>query len=866
LPNPWSNCPRLPRGAAAVLAALHFSEPRPEALSGLSEAEWRQALDFSDRSQLTLALRQAARERFPRPVGDRTDADAAKNLVRLAAIRQLYADLSGLLARAGVEFVALKGITQCAFTGMRPEDRVQYDVDLYCPQQTVYAARDALAEWGLESIEGMEDSPTDHLPALIRKTGWEWRGDFFDTEIPMAVELHFQFWNAALDLLDAPGVEGFWSRRVAAGRALAREAEDWRRISGAIGRQPLPDGAPAGPGSDGSRAELPLLCPPDALGYAALHTLRHVLHGNLRPFHVYELALFLERRARDEAFWQGWRDLHAAGLRRLEAAAFGLAEEWFGCALGAAAREEIERLPEGAKAWFDEFAASPATRVFQANKDELWLHLSLLERGSDRWRVARRRLFPPRLPGPVDGHYVPAGQMTVGRRVRRQLRYAAYVATRLRHHAVTLPQVALTAVRWKWRTGSLGPQFWNFLGAAALFNFALFIFVLLYNLRLLELGYRESFLGVVTSASTAGTVLGTLPAAWVGRRLGLRASLLGAVSACAVLAALRSLATARAPLAGLAFVWGLAFALWAVIFTPLIAGAVDEKRRPAAFSVFFACMFAVGIAGDWVGGRLPLWMGGKQPALLLAAGLILLALLPASRLRATGAATDTATGAATGAATGTATGAATGTAIGAATGAVRIYPRSAFLFRYLAAFAVWNLATGSFNPFANAYFARRHMPVRQIGNIFSASQLVQVGALLTAPVIFRRAGLVGGIVWMMLATGLALGGLAAQPGGMALPLAYMAYMSFQWMSEPGLSTVLMNHLQERERGGGAALNYLVAFSAQALASFTAGAAMDRFGYPAVLACAAGLAGVAAGMFKALVGRPAQAPAIGAPGR
>ena len=55
----------------------------------------------------------------------------------------------------------------------------------------------------------MEDFPTDHLPVLIRRTGWEWRGDFFDPDIPMGVELHFQFWNPRLERLPAPDTDRF---------------------------------------------------------------------------------------------------------------------------------------------------------------------------------------------------------------------------------------------------------------------------------------------------------------------------------------------------------------------------------------------------------------------------------------------------------------------------------------------------------------------------------------------------------------------------------------------------------------------------------------------------------------------------------
>ena len=97
--------------------------------------------------------------------------------------------------RLPVDFVALKGITQCDLFGIRPEDRAQSDIDLYCPRETVDAARDALIAAGYQPIAGLEAFPTDHLPALMRPTPWKWRGDFFDPEMPLAIELHFQFWN-----------------------------------------------------------------------------------------------------------------------------------------------------------------------------------------------------------------------------------------------------------------------------------------------------------------------------------------------------------------------------------------------------------------------------------------------------------------------------------------------------------------------------------------------------------------------------------------------------------------------------------------------------------------------------------------------
>jgi predicted MFS family arabinose efflux permease len=272
--------------------------------------------------------------------------------------------------------------------------------------------------------------------------------------------------------------------------------------------------------------------------------------------------------------------------------------------------------------------------------------------------------------------------------------------------------------------------------------------------------------------------------------------------------------------------------VWAVILAPVIAAVVPKQRRPAAFSVFFACMFAVGIAGNWVGGQLPLWMGGKRAALLASAALAGTAVLPALRLRE----------------------------LPMPMAGARVWPRSRFLLLYLAPFALWHLATGTFNPFNNVYFARLGFAVQRIGSVFSASQLVQVAALLLAPAIIRRIGLLGGIVTMMAATALGLVALASQPAGTAAVTAYMAYMAFQWMSEPGLNTLLMNHIDERERSGASALNYLVAFGAQALAAFAAGNLFTRLGYGPTLAGAAAIAAAAALLFRLLLrGRELPAP-------
>jgi hypothetical protein len=335
--------------------------------------------------------------------------DAANNLLRLRVLDTTYRQLAGL----PVEFVALKGITQCALFGIRPADRAQSDIDLYCPRETVETARNALMAAGYLPIAGLEAFPTDHLPAMLRPTSWQWRGDFFDPEMPLAIELHFQFWNPRLERLPAEGVDSFWTRRV---------------------RRPV------------SGVELAVLSPADAVAYAALHLLKHVLHGDTKPFHVYEIASFLHGHADDEAFWTEWRGLHSDTLRRLQTVGFLLGEAWFGCRLAPAVREEAERLPAATRVWFEEFATSPAVQRFRANKDELWLHLSLLDSKLDALYVARRRLIPSNLPPPARATSTASSSAV----------YAAWFAGRLRHHTISLGTTLTSGARWWWRTRGLG--------------------------------------------------------------------------------------------------------------------------------------------------------------------------------------------------------------------------------------------------------------------------------------------------------------------------------------------------------------------------------------------------------------------------
>jgi len=116
----------------------------------------------------------------------------------------------------------------------------------------------------------------------------------------------------------------------------------------------------------------------------------------------------------------------------------------------------------------------------------------------------------------------------------------------------------------------------------------------------------------------------------------------------------------------------------------------------------------------------------------------------------------------------------------------------------------------------------------------------------------RKFGLVGGIMYMQIATALALTLLAKSSTVSVIAFTYAGFSALQWMSDPGMYTLLMNRVGPAERSGASALNALVIAGFQALAALVAGGSFVRYGYPAVLIGAATVALISAVLFRVLM--------------
>jgi hypothetical protein len=89
--------------------------------------------------------------------------------------------------------------------------------------------------------------------------------------------------------------------------------------------------------------------------------------------------------------------------------------------------------------------------LFHPTKDELWLHLSLLDPGSSRLAILRRRLMPLQLPGHLDAVHLPDNAVDWRIRLRRAQRYLLFLASRTWRHARALLPTLWSGAAWACR-------------------------------------------------------------------------------------------------------------------------------------------------------------------------------------------------------------------------------------------------------------------------------------------------------------------------------------------------------------------------------------------------------------------------------
>ena len=377
-------------------------------------------------------------------------------------------------------------------------------------------------------------------------------------------------------------------------------------------------------------------------------------------------------------------------------------------------------------------------------------------------------------------------------------------------------------------------EFWVYFCAVFFFDAGFCIFFFLFNLYLLDLHFNEQTMGLIGGATTLGSVLATLPAGVLVKKIGIRPMLVFCYVAAPLICAGRSMWMWLPAQFGMGFLSGAVLSAGGVCYLTTVARLTNEKNRTAAFSLVLSASLGTSTLGGIVCGYLPKWLASagslmpaaavKQLILLLSCGVALLGVAPILRLRIPSVRREEDTE--------------------APAGDMRFWRwrPSPFLMRYLPLMTLWSMVLASFTPFANVYLATHlHVPMVRIGVIFSVAQIMQLCMGLMTPLVFRWLGVVRGIVTIQAATGVVLGALALTHDVRLAVVLYLVFSAVQWMSSPGLYNLLMSRTPDSERGTAAAMTLFCSAVVSSAATAGSGALFTRVGYPPVLLGIAALA-------------------------
>ena len=383
---------------------------------------------------------------------------------------------------------------------------------------------------------------------------------------------------------------------------------------------------------------------------------------------------------------------------------------------------------------------------------------------------------------------------------------------------------------------SFSRSFWAYFLAVFCFDAGYGVFFFLFNLYLLDLGFSEKLMGWVGGAVTIGSVLVMMPIGLLSKRIGVKPLIITCFIASPLFNALRVIYIWWPAQIGLAVLAGATMSAGTVCYLPAVARLTTDKNRTAAFSLIISASLGTSALGGVVCGYLPAWVKAvgismhaadlKRIILLVACAVVTLGLLPLFRLQfpePTAPAMES-----------------------VSRTSLRRWRPSPFLLRFLPLMALWAAVIASFTPFGSIYLTSvLHMPMSQIGLVFSGIQIVQfcMGAL--APIVFRALGLVNGIVVMQAGAGVMLCALAVAHDVKLAIAAYLIVSALQWMSSPGLYDLVMSKTPDGQRNTASAATLLWNSLAASIATACCGVLFARFGYPRVLFGIAALAFIVA---------------------
>jgi hypothetical protein len=408
---------------------LEYIGFQPSAFGGLAEviqsddATWKRGLAFTDTAGLTLHLLAKLKQRndftkLPSPVQQRLVKSLEDNSARMRAILREWTEFNRLLQAQNICYLSIKGLVLYPDFVDRIEHRVQYDHDFLVKPEDLQRAYQSFLRLGYSPLPTPDRLAVDHLPTLIKQTGWQWKGNLFDPEIPRGIELHFQLWGAKHDLISIYPLDTVWQNAT------------FRRFG------PL---------------SVPTLSRVHLLLYCTLHSFRHLLRNDLRLSHLYEIAFFLQQSHSEEPFWKGFLGFIAGCPKSLRAVAtmFQLACQLFSVPPAPIVRQFIdEYLSAAAELWIRTYGKAEAIYCYRRSKHAIFLHLDMMDSFSSQLVVIRRKMIPEHLPLPSFGVQTPNHRQDTKFRLAKRLRYVGRIFQRAGFHCLSLGGLLTQLPAW----------------------------------------------------------------------------------------------------------------------------------------------------------------------------------------------------------------------------------------------------------------------------------------------------------------------------------------------------------------------------------------------------------------------------------
>jgi len=364
-----------------------------------------------------------------------------------------------------------------------------------------------------------------------------------------------------------------------------------------------------------------------------------------------------------------------------------------------------------------------------------------------------------------------------------------------------------------------------FLSATFLNGFTLGIWTVLFNLYLLELGFREDFIGYMFLLGGLAAGFAAFPAGIICDKIGRKKSLLIGVMVGFVFNAIL-VCTSNPILLLTVSLFGGFGGLFSIMFwvvgPPFMMENSEPEERTHLFSINLATFFLSMMAGSFAGGFLPGVFGGflgvgnesvvvYRVTLAVSVVFLFLSLLPFHTIKEKPYQQNNATM--------------------SSRLSLKAIQSRAVIGKLVLTSGLFGLGAGLIVPFFNVFFQNRLQATpEQIGIIFALGNVTTAVGIVLAPVLSGRLGKVRAVAFTQFSSIPFIFGIAFSPNLGSASVPYLARGTLMVMGEPIYQNIAMEAVQTEERATTSGLMQMADRIPRAVGSSIAGQMMTGGNY------------------------------------